>query len=38
MVVTKAVEGGNCLGCVLFPIIVNKGKALIQKSMLETFI
>ena len=36
MVVTKAVEGGNRLGSVFFPIIVHKGKALIQKSMLET--
>ena len=37
MVVTKAVEGGNRLGCVFFPIVVYKGEALIQKSMVETF-
>ena len=34
MVVTKAVEGGNRLGCVFFPIVVYKGEALIQKSIL----
>merc|ERR1712150_375310 len=28
MVVTKAVEGGNRLGCVFFPIVVYKGEAL----------
>ena len=31
MVITKSVEGSNCLGCVFFPIVVHKGKALNTK-------
>ena len=28
MVISKSVEGSDCLGGVLFPIVVHKGKAL----------
>ena len=31
MVITKSVEGSNCLGRVFFPIVVHKGKALNTK-------
>ena len=31
MVVSKSVEGGDCLGGVFFPIVVHKGKALDKK-------
>ena len=28
MVITKTIEGSNCLGGVFFSVVVNKGKAL----------